>query len=258
MYRNLFRHFLMCAYLTQSSTDATDPNQGHLEDFSKSVMHSIGRLHVGEFNCTATIVAPDVILTNAHCFIAEDGQARSTAILFEGGATWENQTKVYVVDPDTVFVKTKRIFDEPWNDYCFMRLKRKVDVKKMPVAKISALLSTVPPNDASTHLSITGYDYVKGTTWYGRAVTSEAFLTDYYVEHSEVSLDSVHYGGMSGSPVYLFRNGAIVIVALYTGGVHSASLDSLSGRWSSTGHFKGYAIAAEGFMADLQTFITRK
>ncbi len=169
--------------------------------------------------CSATLVAPNVALSAAHCFNGESSRPADLRIQFNGGSTSAQVTEV-ISHPDY-----SDWFGRVSNDVAVLKLDQSLSVK--PIA-----LATSKPT-AGESVLVVGYGYAdaldvasfngtkrKGNNVVGKVEKLKIFLP----KPKDESIAQVCKGD-SGGPMFGTRNGQLELI-----GIVSGSNDTISAK----------------------------
>ncbi len=196
-----------------------NPQREHFSSGEPNI-RAIGRLFAQNVtNCTATLLPPgDVLVTAAHCFFDKAG-ARTPLeyeYLFITGGETAAQGKQVGLRAATLAVVTNDPLRRPELDIAFIRLSKRLDVKKYPPAQFASITST-EAFKKDIEVRLTGYMPSNTPGEDGYATTELCTPKQYFFESKELLHNCSTMEGMSGSPVYIIRDGKITILGIHNG-----------------------------------------
>ena len=221
-------------------------NTGHkpqIEQFDDPALAAIGRLTSARQSCTATLVAPDIILTAAHCFLEPVPPEQYVFELRTTSDERVNVTKIDVRQSPRLY-GTKDFAGRPENDYAFAKLAR--PVHDVIPASLSSLRSA-GALERDIHIRLTGTN----PAFRGAFTTEICEPTKYYPDGSEFTHNCSTERGMSGSPLYTVDSGIVRIIGLHTGAIHG-----LSAPAPYTLQFANHAIEGSKLRVALDLFVS--
>ena len=168
--------------------------------------------------CVGTIIPPDTVLTNAHCLV-EHGKRNN--IPFEFVTAELNATKRdhFAIDNPRSMAVTSDPDNQRQLDIAFLKLSRPVDPNKFPDVSISSIES-ISGYDTSQEekIKLTGLSHGRFAQQQDVLVTEACEETAYYTEVHLFFHNCSTNKGMSGSPLYIIRDGKLTIVGMHAGG----------------------------------------
>jgi protease YdgD len=173
-----------------------------VDDAEAPAFHGVGRLNIaGSRFCTATLVAPDVIVTAAHCLFhpLTGARVRDSELRFVAGYRIDDRVALRrvtrtVIDPDYDFA-ARATYDGVGADLALARLQRPTPASVAPFATVAL--------DPERPLSIVSYGQDRP-----HAPSIEAPCGIVEETGAVLALDCAVTYGASGSP--LFQDGALV------------------------------------------------
>ncbi|MES2745938.1 MAG: trypsin-like serine protease [Bdellovibrionota bacterium] len=169
--------------------------------------------------CSATLVAPGVALSAAHCFDGESSRPADLRIQFNGGSTAAQVTEV-ISHP-----RYSDWFGRVSNDVAVLKLDQSLSLKPIALAK-SAPTSGEP-------VLVVGYGYAdaqdvasfNGTKRKGNNVVGKVEKLKIFLPKPKDESTAQVCKGDSGGPIFATRNGQLELI-----GVVSGSNDTISAK----------------------------
>jgi V8-like Glu-specific endopeptidase len=221
-------------------------------------------------SCTASLVGPDLILTNAHC-VLDRVAGREEGTLIKGGYRFEAQYRagksIGGANITKIWVGTHAPWTEIRNDWALLRLDRRLgdDLGWFGVKEVSG--------DDLQDLHNTNYIYMAGYSRDFKNAQAPAWqkdcrFTQFFPAEKQLTHNCSGVLGASGSPMFVFKEAGSnegFIVALHVAeipGVTAKGKDKMAKyRQKGTGSLLGIpysdeygnaAIPAEQFLPTLQ------
>lgn len=211
-------------------------------DSSAWPWRAVGRLNQGTgAHCTAALIAPDAVLTAAHCvFHARSGrllnprEVQFLAGYRRGDYLAHSRSRALHVARGFTFTRDPQL-DDVANDWAIVRLEQPLEIRPIPLRAFPGIAVI---NEPEPHLLRVGYDQDRAHLL---SLQDDCRVLDLVADDRVLVTDCDGPRGASGSPLLLREGGQVWIIgvtsAIGEGGLGEATLAVHAGPllfWTSS------------------------